>query len=1626
MIDEEAAHWGEIPQSGVPPVGAPPPDDFEAVLGDTGARPAAPADPVGEDAAAAILREMLVAGESGDTIREAGRQLGFDVEPVLEAAAADQMAHARELGAKDRQLRRIASHYGYDPEPIMEGLRSERSFARNVGDLALEAAGGVTGTAANLAGTPGILADLSGVPDAANLPLRLSRYLQGLDPQTAQAGTTAGDVAQGLGSAALYMTTGGAGRAAGLSSSQAIGLTGSVSSFAPGYWDARAHGAGEITALASGLLNGLVGYSEAYPMARILDRAMAGQGGRALRYMLTEGTEELLQSSGQQLAGNAIAKVLYDEDRQYLEGVLAAGKAGFLTGAIASALGTGAARLVGAQEGAGRGQPAGEARRPEGGPPAPVAPQGGAQAQPGTEVALAGRPVMPRPVAQGRVQPGQQAQIEGPAGSEPVQDQADQAPAAPAVTRDQAGARLEAIARDPEPLADAVGADPDRVQKLAQRMLAMGPEAASVRLQEVYAGAGDDTPLVDALHEALTGQSVSALLDAQKVKQRFAGSPEYEGPAPMIEAVPDVPQEAAGGVARMGTMPGDDSPQRTAFLRGMRLLRRQRADGEITPAQFDAGVQALFGVTPDVEDAAGLDVAPGAASGPSLKLPRRPKMGGARTGAVSIPSGGNDAESEGRQQLAAEAVQRDYPDVTTALRKMQSAEKSLLLGARVDAVRALVDAGFEEGDAVSWINRGRVSGELERGEYMDALQRMDPEAHTTLQEAMADYSSAKAEWEQKVDAALKTELTAARAAEGLRIPKRPKPGGSKTGAISLPKPTPSTMQSDESRIESARRLIQDRFVTLRRREAKAPNKGSEFSDAEVLLHGRAAAKQRELQRAQDEAVQIMRDTGTTPRQVADYMSARHAAARDALIIKRRAKEIVEARAAKLKEKAAELERAAGKGAKVTPELARIQKRIATMQADAIAQATRERPHGSGVDPAKAQAVLATATPALKKLAAIHDRVRDNALDFRVQAGLISQAQANAWKREFGPTYTPLKTIDEADERIRGAGRSLNTRGPEAKRARGRETEADDPFASMFQDAQEAILRGERNIVGQEFGKLAERNPDPALWDAPQPGEASGEDVFNYKVDGESFHVRVHDEGTLKALKNLDPVQVNKLLRLAAEGARLMSGLHTSRNPEFILGNLTRDLQTAGLNISAEKSAKLGATVVKNAIPALRRIYRELRAPGTGGKYAGEYIANGAMTDWISPESIQARVASIEKRANEIPLRKKLREFGQILNDASGAVENGPRLAYYEALREAGVPAPKAAVAAKELSVNWSKKGEWGPFANTLFLFFSAQVNGTVRFGEALARNPKRAAGVAGALVAAGYLTALIGDALAGEDELDGERWIEKQNEHNWRNYAMLVLPDGSQAKLPLAPGWGTFYYWGGLAYRKQGSFGDALAGLVEQFSPIKGATVGQVVSPWFTDPFVEVSENRDFADRRIYPEAYPGETTPEYQRTQRATGLSVALSKFASEMFGGTPARRGDVEIPPDALDHLSAESVGGLGRFTQRVFKTAGSILEGKAPLWRDVPIANKFRGDAPNTYLRQFREDREAIDVEAAAERAGEKYDATVLDFLTEARATDRIARQLVLDGDRAGAEREYAEFHKRFKKAQKENVR
>lgn len=133
-----------------------------------------------------------------------------------------------------------------------------------------------------------------------------------------------------------------------------VAMSGAMVGMGSGYEEAKAAGADDTEAQLAGALSGLVGTSEVVPIGKWVKKLTrvipAGRILNRIKETGINGLEEMAQEAFESTAGNAIAREIYDEDRELFDGVARSGAVGGVSGLLMGAV---VNALPGRQSGAG-------------------------------------------------------------------------------------------------------------------------------------------------------------------------------------------------------------------------------------------------------------------------------------------------------------------------------------------------------------------------------------------------------------------------------------------------------------------------------------------------------------------------------------------------------------------------------------------------------------------------------------------------------------------------------------------------------------------------------------------------------------------------------------------------------------------------------------------------------------------------------------------------------------------------------------------------------------------------------------------------------------------------------------------------------------------------------------------------------------------------------------------------------------------------------------------------------------------------------------------------------------------------------------------------------------------------
>ncbi|MCH8180271.1 MAG: hypothetical protein IIA02_10875 [Proteobacteria bacterium] len=661
----------------------------------------------------------------------------------------------------------------------------------------------------------------------------------------------------------------------------------------------------------------------------------------------------------------------------------------------------------------------------------------------------------------------------------------------------------------------------------------------------------------------------------------------------------------------------------------------------------------------------------------------------------------------------------------------------------------------------------------------------------------------------------------------------------------------------------------------------------------------------------------------------------------------------------------------------------------------IAQINDQFPDGgSGMTNQQAADIIAKAREdgvdqALERHAAELGRWTQGTRDVLLANGLISRDEFDAWSQGY-EAYVPLRGKPGQSDTRRGTGAGFDIRGRESFRAMGRRSQAGDIIEHILQDRAKALMRAGKNEVLRRFARFVLDNPDPTLWEVNAVKRqrrlvetSMGEKVVEFdevndsqretvavKDAGQTIYIEVKDEELLKQLKNLhDEAKLPFIVGGLQWANRLLSRMYTSLSPVFTVLNGARDASAGLINMLGSAGTAGAGRMAVNLPGAYREAFRgEVR--GKPSAMYEEYRRTGGKTGFMDFKDIEGYAKELAQLAAESAKwgtvmatdgawnkavatwrksRGTARKVMDRIEDVNGAVENATRFAAFKAAREAGKSVAEAASIAKNITVNFNRRGSMTPVLSAFFLFFNPAVQGTARLVQALgSRDVQMAMGG----VMAGIFGLALANASMGGDDDDGTAYWDKIPDEVKERNLVIMLPPGSDAgeavpgtrhgryiKIPMPYGYNTFAVLAMTAADVMRHQSNPTAGV----SAAKGAArvLKSFIGAWIPvsdvapsldnpkgialafvpdalDPMIEPVLNVNSFGKAMYPEGMGYDKVPDSEKVfagQKNT-WSHGAARWLNQATGGSQYQEGMVSLTPATINNLVRGYGGGVASF--------------------------------------------------------------------------------------------------------------
>jgi hypothetical protein len=479
-------------------------------------------------------------------------------------------------------------------------------------------------------------------------------------------------------------------------------------------------------------------------------------------------------------------------------------------------------------------------------------------------------------------------------------------------------------------------------------------------------------------------------------------------------------------------------------------------------------------------------------------------------------------------------------------------------------------------------------------------------------------------------------------------------------------------------------------------------------------------------------------------------------------------------------------------------------------------------------------------------------------------------------------------------------------------------------------------------------------------------------VLATRINGEKRYVFFNPKDprskrAATALKNLDAQDLGTALGMIAKVTRWMASVNTQYNPIFGPYNFLRDIQAGALQLSTTELAGQQKEIAKYVIPSMGAIYSSLRKRRKGEKVDSEmaklwkeFQSEGGQTGFRDNFSrTQDRTEALldeMARLTEGKLKAGGRAVVDWLSDYNDSLENAVRLSAYKVAKEKfkkdgfsdAEAKQKAASLAKNLTVNFNRKGDVATQMGALYAFFNASMQGSARMVETL-KGPMGKKIMGGGLLLGSMQALLL--ASAGFDDEEPPEFVRSKNfliPTGNGNYVAFPQPLGFH----VIPGISRILTeWAMSGFKDTARRVTDLTGLfLDAFNPIGNAGWSvQTITPTILDPFVALGENKDFTGKPISKEdMFSLNPTPGYSRAREgANFLTTALAEFLNAASGGDKDRQGVISPTPEQIEYLIGQATGGVGRELVKLTTTIDKTITGEDLPPYKIPLYGRFVGE-------------------------------------------------------------------------------
>ena len=442
--------------------------------------------------------------------------------------------------------------------------------------------------------------------------------------------------------------------------------------------------------------------------------------------------------------------------------------------------------------------------------------------------------------------------------------------------------------------------------------------------------------------------------------------------------------------------------------------------------------------------------------------------------------------------------------------------------------------------------------------------------------------------------------------------------------------------------------------------------------------------------------------------------------------------------------------------------------------------------------------------------------------------------------------------------------------------------------------------------------------------------------------------------------------------------RFMAGAFTAKNVAFSIANLIKDTMYSNNQVFIKENVPYWIKFTKNQkagfgdfVPMMIRLKKyqdgNLDLSDEINKMFKEFMDNGGATGYTFVDTQENYAKDLAEKLKDLSRKNKSlidpRKITKIFFDCveftGQAAELVNRFAAYKTSRDMGRSVTRSIRDAKEITVNFNRKGagmkSWNDnkslfdvtnmaaffsqYGRAYILFWNANMQAKYRFYKNIKENLVKTSTtlIANSMMFASFLIPFMNNFVlpslyemfgigSGDDDEDYYNTLtDWERTHN----ICVRLPKGNWLKIPVSPEMSPWYTMGdciggAISGQRDLSATDFIKSGIDAISPLsinwsyEGANVLLNVLPTISQPVAQVAMNVNFMGNPIKKQPFTIRQgfSPQYKMVYGNTSPAlIELSRLSNKLTGGTDGKTsGSLDWNPSLWQNIITGYTGGYG----------------------------------------------------------------------------------------------------------------